>query len=336
MKQPIANNTIVILLLGLFLYMPYYIECIQSLKPVSYQQTREPRITHPNEFIDNRGKIAFLFLFKNGKQHIPQLWNQFFKNISHELYSTHYAVVNPVHYQNNKNDQDTSNRQNFRKLEQLFALLEQTLYDDEERLNINEIDKIQKFVILSESSIPIYDFTYTYNALMANDKSYMFIEPMNSEIQGKNYESYKPLMNVFQLNEIYPHQAQMVLNRKHAELIVQKSRQIYHFWSAFKNLLDLDINELAIGTFLADRNELKNVENLCIQYRDTGNPNMFSKITKELIIDAQQRCLFLADVQQDASVDELALEMIFGNQINESSSCNYLNQNINQEMNQCQ
>lgn len=79
----------------------------------------------------------------------------------------------------------------------------------------------QKFVFVSESTIPLQDFEYVYNELTGTEKSIFWFQP-SPHLDPNNKMYYNPRRRHFPLSISYEYKNTqwVVLNRKHAELII--------------------------------------------------------------------------------------------------------------------
>ncbi|KAG9140718.1 hypothetical protein Leryth_006906 [Lithospermum erythrorhizon] len=74
----------------------------------------------------------------------------------------------------------------------------------------------ERFVFLSDSCIPLYNFSYTYNYIMATSKS--FVDSFADTKQGRYNPKMHPLIPV----EYWRKGSQwVVLNQKHAEIVMK-------------------------------------------------------------------------------------------------------------------
>eukprot|EP00347_Sterkiella_histriomuscorum_P009073 403342621 len=194
--------------------------------------------------------------------------------------------------------------QNFKRLNRTLELLQYALQDEQ----------VTKFVILTESCMPVYSFKLIYDTLMKNDNSYLDISPFNVRIRKQ--EKYKALFEVFNVDEIVAHKSQLVLNRDHAQYLVDNRKAFLHFWTSFEDK-SFKVDFVAIGTSLAHNYQAPNIQNLCISYKDLSIPGhfrTFNTIKIENVIDARQRCLFLSDVEYHANIEANVFPLIFGKQ----------------------
>ena len=79
--------------------------------------------------------------------------------------------------------------------------------------------------------------------------------------------------------------------------------EIAHIWGNFCWLERPE--NVVIGTTLSKLGLLSGVENMCISYHDNQEQHIHSElgiITKDHVIDAKQRCLFLSDLSYTAPI----------------------------------
>eukprot|EP00347_Sterkiella_histriomuscorum_P018878 403343829 len=186
----------------------------------------------------------------------------------------------------------------------------------------------EKFLVLNEKSIPVYDFNTIYKALMINSYSYMDIEPNNSIYTYKIPWKFESLKEQYgeDLNDLVIHKAEYVLNRRHAELLISNHKQLINFWLQFDSQQRFRLDKVAIATFLTEREELHNIRNLCIAYEYMGNYGIKVEygssvqgsehaLKRDLIIDAKQRCLFLNNVKSGFQPEQEIIDVIFKSQV---------------------
>lgn len=203
-------------------------------------------------------KIAFLFLTITHVYH-EEYWKDFLRN--HE---DHYSIY--VHSKKEMPDHSYFKPYEMRlrvpttwanTMKAQVAVLQEALKDPDN----------QKFIFVSESTIPLQDFDTIYERVMATDKSIFFyrINPYQ--------DPESPFYNSRNLNKIakefrYKNAQWVVLNREHASLMTQD-----------KTYLDLVVKyesdqELYPATFLSTQGKLDEIEptNLTYVNWDKINP----------------------------------------------------------------
>lgn len=175
-------------------------------------------------------KIAFLFLIITDVYHQP-CWRNFFnESVRKELYTIYVHSKDPIPADSffKKYEIDTKVPTRWETtLEAQTELLREALKDP-----LNE-----KFVYLSESTIPLQPFDIVYERLMEDSRSQFFYEP-----NPHPERSFPPLAE----HLIYKNTQWVTLNRKHAELMAQNN----HILGAVTNQF-ID-NEHYHGTFIVN------------------------------------------------------------------------------------
>eukprot|EP00347_Sterkiella_histriomuscorum_P002320 403368611 len=316
--------------LGQALTSRYYVRPSQfSLKEQSYKSTFDVKTIMPPmigqnglPFYNNyyRGRLAILFVV-NEYHHAEKVWTRFFKDIPNNFYQVYVIKTKITHGGKDFNFDDApyqipikviefnqqlpfnvKSKPNFKTLSAQIQVVQAALQDNENK----------KFLLLSESCMPVFDFPTIYKTIMSSDSSFIDVSMINEKAQGK-HKRYEQLMKVFNVDEIISHPSQIVLNRDHAEAIVQIQDQIAGFWG---NFCDIENPEtVVIATTLSNLGLLSGVENMCISFYDMHQQENYRKllqVKREHVIDAKQRCLFLTKVQFLASVHNDAFNHIFG------------------------
>jgi hypothetical protein len=214
-------------------------------------------------------KIAFLFLVISSIYHESH-WLDFFKG--HDAQYTIYVHAKETlpeyspfkQYEiQEKTDSTWLNSMNAQ-----VTLLRWALEDPE-----NEI-----FIFVSESTIPFCDFSTIYDRVMTARKSIfpfvsnaIHLDPMRSGTFW-GYHNYQPRRNMHPIPEELQYRTSQwtILNRKHAEVIVQDTE---HLEIISKIICD---NEHYTATILAIHGMLDEVENYQITYDDwiiTSSPS---------------------------------------------------------------
>ncbi len=204
-------------------------------------------------------KIAFLFLTKNDVYH-ETAWTNFFKNHEHQ-YSLYVhpkeSVSKDSFFAHAVIDQrEVTTWENTMRAE--IALLREALKDQANT----------KFVFISESTIPLVSFDEVYDHMLAHPHSEFKYE--------KNPHPWRVFGN---LSNTYKNPQWIVLNRKHAQLMVDDSYFINIFAQASFD------NEHYPSTFLAHQNLLDEVVNkpttLAIWKEHLANPHLFKDLKND-------------------------------------------------------
>ena len=181
-------------------------------------------------------KIAFLFLVVSGINH-EATWQEFL--MSHEKkYSLYVHSKKPLASDSpfKKNELETRIPTTWHNtMKAQVELLKRALVDKQN----------QKFIFLSESTIPLKPFEYVYQILNTHSLSEFSFEP--SPYRRRTFEPLKK-------ETVYTNSQWVILNRKHAELMVADQELIEIF---NKNPFD---NEHYPSTFLYHHGLLQEVK----------------------------------------------------------------------------
>lgn len=164
-------------------------------------------------------KIAFLFLTISGMYHEGH-WQDFFKNNDGR-----YSIY--IH-----------SKESLKETNSLFKNYEipakvETTWENTMRAQIALLKEAlkdlqnEKFVFLSESTIPLQDFDTVYDAVMATDKSiFPYCENVHQDKTRSgtfwNYHNYQPHQILYPIPAKlqFKNPQWVILNRKHAQLMV--------------------------------------------------------------------------------------------------------------------
>lgn len=89
----------------------------------------------------------------------------------------------------------------------------------------NENSNNIKYIFLTQSCIPVYNFRTVYDNIMSHNFSMINIVPMEQKKNGR-FPLYQSLVKVFNRNDIIKHSSQMVLTKKHAEIFINGDKNI--------------------------------------------------------------------------------------------------------------
>ena len=227
-------------------------------------------------------KIAFLFLVITTLCH-EDYWRDFFKEQDENRYSIYIHSKMGV-------PEDSPYKQHelpFRvattwshTMKAQIAMLREALKDPENA----------KFLFLSDSTIPLQCFDLTYNQMMSTDQSMFSYEP--NPHQYPNNPAYR-LRNLNRIPKKYRYKnfQWIVLNRKHAELMVQDSK---YFGMICRYICD---NEHYPSCFLAFKGLLHEVLPRDVTYVNWEKfnppeaPNLTPFIFSDLTDPEQMSCI---------------------------------------------
>lgn len=209
----------------------------------------------------NRDKIAFIFLTIDDVNH-PIIWKEFFKN-NEDKYNIYVHPKNP------------ENVTSFFKNHIIDDLIPTQWGDvslvDATNLLISRALKNKsnkKIILVSNSCIPIKKFSYVYNVVLEDDKSWLnFYKP--DYVQGS--KEHLRRMNMIEpkfKKSAYINEQWMILSRKHAELLEKNKKLIKYFrkptlipdelyYITMLHYLDKDVRKNLRFDIVSRRNYLK-------------------------------------------------------------------------------
>ncbi|CDW78297.1 core-2 i-branching beta--n-acetylglucosaminyltransferase family protein [Stylonychia lemnae] len=255
--------------------------------------------------IQFKGKLSFLFNIRDNLN-MPAVWNKFFSEAPQEMYSIYYhssfkSIINLdqqiTAFRVPRVRIDSDEYDTFKAWTQLIKMA-----------TIN--DKNQKFILLTDSSIPIFNFFTIYEAALSND--YTLLQAAPFEL-GKDtlFPTYSRLLSLFSSDEVLRHSATMILRKDHAILLLKKNEEILN---TFRRLRPMpDPNNVLIGTYLKKEGLSEELRNHCIAYNDfsTDFDSFDQLITYEDLGDAQIDCLFYSNVTRGTKIQDDAFQRIF-------------------------
>ena len=214
-KKHIIIGFIILLVLALFLYLL-----------LNYKSRNN---NYKNEGFESQGgeaKIAFLFLTYNNLNR-PDIWNKFLDSKTNS-----FTIYNHAKEPANVTDSLLSKKHISENIETCwgcFGTVEANILMLKEALK----DKLnKKFILVSDSCIPIVPFDDLYKELMKDDKS--IINIFYNQMQRYD-QIVKPQ---FSKDKFTKSAAQgLVFNRKHAELLVTS---LEHYKNDWKNMECVD------------------------------------------------------------------------------------------------
>jgi len=194
-------------------------------------------IEYENFELNNTGesKIAFLFLTYNNLKR-PDIWNNFFgiDGNNKSKYSDKYTIYNHAKESDKVTDillKDKHIPEHIETCWGCFGTVEANILMMKEALK-DPMNK--KFILVSDSCIPIVSYDTFYNELMKDDKSRINIHNVNDLIHR-----YDNIINPdFPKDEFTIHNAQgLTFNRYHSTLLVNSLLKYKNKWI---NVLNVD------------------------------------------------------------------------------------------------
>ena len=279
-------------------------------------------------------KIAFLFLTYNNLKR-PDIWNKFFdidsnsnsnsNTISTSKYANKFTIYNHAKEPEKVSDlllKDKHIPEHIDTCWGCFGTVEANILMMKEALkNKNNT----KFILVSDSCIPIVSFDKLYNEIMKDDKSrFNFWKENNTKYR------YNDIINPeFTVNNFVKHNAQgLIFNKNHTELLVNSLLKYKtnwknvgcvdeHYFGNILKLLDKDFNlnnnnnysmfnswfkdELNINSIC----KYNNLETICESHNiGTKSSATFTNISNNTIDDIRNKeFLFIRKVDNDTNID---------------------------------
>nr|CAD1834902.1 unnamed protein product [Ananas comosus var. bracteatus] len=197
---------------------------------------RAPPPPSPSSAEWTNPKIAFLFLARSNLP-LDFVWHAFFQNAEVGNYSI-YVHSEPGFVL----DRSTTRSAFFydRQLKESVKVSwgESTMIEAERRLLATALEDPanQRFALISDSCVPLYNFSYVYNYLMSSSKS--FVDSFLDKKEGR----YNPKMSPAIPKEKWRKGSQWIaVVRKHAEVIVADNAVYPIFKRHCKRRLGLDV-----------------------------------------------------------------------------------------------
>ncbi|XP_050203305.1 glycosyltransferase BC10-like [Mercurialis annua] len=177
-----------------FLLPPINVSHDMKDEELLWRASMAPRV---HEFPFERvPKIAFLFLTRGDLPFAP-LWDLFFKG--HEGFYSVYVHSNPSFNGSLPNSDSVFHQRIIPSKEVQWGMI--TLVEAERRLLANALLDFsnQRFVLLSESCIPLFNFSTIYNYLINSTKSYVQVYDLPNAVgRGRYNPKMKPTIRLDQ------------------------------------------------------------------------------------------------------------------------------------------
>jgi len=180
-------------------------------------------------FETNEPKIAFLFLTYNNLKR-PDIWNKFFgidNSDNSSKYSNKYTIYNHAKEKDKVTDILLKNKHIPEHIETCWGcsnLVEANILLMKEAIK-DSLNK--KFILVSDSCLPIVSFDKFYKEIMKDDKTYINIHFNN------NLERFDNIINPqFKKDEFTKHSGSgLVTNQKHTKILVSELENYRKNWS---------------------------------------------------------------------------------------------------------
>jgi hypothetical protein len=295
-------------------------------------------IEYENFELNNTGesKIAFLFLTYNNLKR-PDIWNNFFgiDGNNKSKYSDKYTIYNHAKEPEKVTDILLKDRHIPEHIETCwgcFNLVEANILMMKEAL---KDPRNKKFILVSDSCIPIVSYDTFYNELMKDDKSRI-------NIHKGNYHIYHELINPpFEKEDFIIHNgSSAIINLKHTNILSNSLLEYKNIWTKSRcpdehyngnvlQLKDKDFNlhnnpvKITFDTWSKDKLEIENIcndknnengengengknnETICT-YTDEGysSPSIIDKISNKMIDELRNKqFLLIRKVNENTKID---------------------------------
>jgi hypothetical protein len=314
--------TLIVLITLILLYRLYILHNTKLFE--SFESSNEP-------------KIAFLFLTYNNLKR-PDIWNKFFdiENNNNDIisssntfasskYSNKFTIYNHAKEPENVTDILLKGKHIPEHIETCwgcFGTVEANILMMKEAMK----DSLNtKFILVSESCIPIVSFDKFYNEIMKDDKSRFKMWDNNNTIHRYNDIVETDIL----VNNFVKHNGQgIILNRYHLELLVNSLSKYKNNWKNmgcvdehyFGNILkqldlDFDINNNSknsmFNSWLKDELDINKIcndnsyESICkTHHKGTKSSSTFENISNKAIDELRTKNYLLArKVDKDTEID---------------------------------
>ncbi|CAH2048002.1 unnamed protein product [Thlaspi arvense] len=202
-----------------------------TLPSLSVARSRIPL----RKYSGDRPKVAFLFLARRDLP-LDFLWDRFFKGADQRNFSVYvHSVPGFVFDEGTTRSQFFHNRQLKNSIEAIWG--ESSMIAAERLLLASALEdpSNQRFVLLSDSCVPLYDFGYIYRYLMSSPKSFV-----DSFLDTKDRRYTMKMFPVIPKEKWRKGSQWISLIRSHAEVIVNDDTVFPVFQKFCKRSLPLD------------------------------------------------------------------------------------------------
>lgn len=240
--------------------------------------------------------IGFLFLIKDGVS-CPKQWEHFFDKIHHSRYEIYVHAKNPNLLtrpwlkENLCSHQVVTRWGDISLVKATYCLLHDAYQNP----------KIDQFVLISDSCIPIVNFDTFAREIQTSRKSWIHYKHMSNKLD--RYRSISPCVaQELPFSKFYSQYQWMMLQRRHVKISLDYS----HWISFFSRVPAVDEHYfVSLFTYLGILK--KEFENRKLTYCDWStnpldmHPREFKIIDKKFIrkVFIQERCLLLRKVHKD-------------------------------------
>lgn len=256
--------------------------------------------------MDNK-KIALLFLCQDRINHID-LWEQFISDGKDKI-----SVY--IHADNIKNV-----TQDFIKkyiIEETIKIKWGDLYPGIKLLYKYALKDLNncKFILVSDSTIPLFKFDYIYSQLTKTENSFIqYYKPYINRMRTGRFASQRRIHPDFRNNIKWEHyyfnECWTILNRSHTQLVLDDT----HYFSIFKNTFAYDENyPMYLLSLNKKLNEVTKLYITFVNWKEaycTGSqrhPKKYNLITnKDQVEILKSKALFARKFDKDCNLNKIA------------------------------
>eukprot|EP00347_Sterkiella_histriomuscorum_P001345 403372389 len=173
-----------------------------------------------------------------------------------------------------------------------LSLLQSALFDTQN----------QRFFVVSQSCIPLYNFTTFQNRLLSHNYSMFDIVDLESKWWSGRYPRYQSLKDKYPQAIIFKHSQWLMLIREHAQFLVEKQIELIQ---EFRHIEIPD--EGAFGIFLSVNGKLGEIWNrpVTAAYWTYGYVNHFDQVTAYDVQNARSTgVIAMRKIQENASISD--------------------------------
>eukprot|EP00347_Sterkiella_histriomuscorum_P006952 403350810 len=190
----------------------------------------------------------------------PDIWNDFFNGISKDQYSIYYHARNEDSFNLDPSfnaqrvETVPSNWGDMGQVRVQIQLLRYALQDPQN----------QKFIYVSQSCIPLYNFTTFYDKIMSHPYTMLEIIPNTLNLGGR-YPRMTELLKNYKDEEIIKHSNWIVFIRSHAQIMVDEENSIIKKFEDVEEPISSP-DEGVFGVTLASKGLLSEVWNTVVAH----------------------------------------------------------------------
>jgi hypothetical protein len=243
--------------------------------------------------INNSPKIAFCFLCY-GQPYNINIWKDFFNN-NNDKYSVYLhpkylsKVSDPFFKSKIIKNRIPTEWGDISLVQATINLFKEAFLDDNNK----------KFILLSETCLPLYNFNYIYNKILENNITYIHHLPWDTNKMKK--ERYSKLLNQEQIDfKYFRKQSQwLIFSRDDYTFLINHIKHI----NDYKNMFAPD-EQFFINLFTQYKRQFINQMTTYVDWSNKTTPMEFNKLDNQLIdIGRVSGSLFIRKIKQNASIN---------------------------------